>query len=87
MTLSAPEGPVRSRRPPSAVRRKSPPRTDRAPGGTPLLLRPLAAYHLMLVSTLLLLAIGLVMVFSASSVRSYADTGSVFSTGLKQATF
>ncbi len=87
MTRSAPLGPVRSRRPSSAVRRKSPPRTDRAPGGTSLLLRPLAAYHLMLVSTLLLLAIGLVMVFSASSVRSYADTGSVFSTGLKQATF
>ncbi|MBW3639534.1 MAG: putative lipid II flippase FtsW [Actinobacteria bacterium] len=87
MTLSAPEGPVRSRRPPSSVRRQSAPRTGRAPGGASLLLRPLAAYHLMLVSTLLLLAIGLVMVFSASSVRSYADTGSVFSTGLKQATF
>jgi cell division protein FtsW len=54
---------------------------------TPLLLRPLASYHLLLASTLLLLALGLVMVFSASSVRSYADTGSVYATGLKQATF
>ena len=53
----------------------------------PLLLRPLASYHLLLASTLLLLAIGLMMVFSASSVRSYATTGSVFSTGIKQATF
>jgi len=49
--------------------------------------RPLASYHLLLASTLLLLAIGLMMVFSASFVRSYATTGSVFSTGLKQATF
>lgn len=54
---------------------------------TPLLQRPLASYHLLLTSTLLLLALGLVMVFSASSVRSYADTGSVYATGLKQATF
>lgn len=78
MTLSTPEAPAR---------RQSAPRTGRAPAATSLLLRPLAAYRLMLVSTLLLLAIGLVMVFSASSVRSYADTGSVFSIGLKQATF
>jgi cell division protein FtsW len=53
----------------------------------PVLLRPLASYHLLLASTLLLLAIGLMMVFSASAVRSYATTGSVFSTGIKQATF
>ena len=54
---------------------------------TPLLQRPLASYHLLLASTLLLLVLGLVMVFSASSVRSYADTGSVYATGLKQAIF
>jgi len=54
---------------------------------TPVLLRPLASYHLLLASTLLLLALGLLMVFSASSVRSYASTGSVFSTGLKQGSF
>lgn len=57
------------------------------PGRTPVLLRPLASYHLLLASTLLLLALGLLMVFSASSVRSYASTGSLFSTGLKQGTF
>jgi len=81
MTTSTTDRPIRSPRPPRSAGRPA------APAGTPLLLRPLAAYRLMLVSTLLLLAIGLVMVFSASSVRSYADTGSVFSTGLKQATF
>ncbi len=54
---------------------------------TPLLLRPLASYHLLLGCTVLLLVLGLVMVFSASSLRSYATTGSVFSTGIKQGTF
>jgi len=54
---------------------------------TPLLLRPLASYHLLLGCTVLLLVLGLVMVFSASSLRSFASTGSVFSTGIKQATF
>ena len=53
----------------------------------PLLTRPLASYHLLLASTLLLLAIGLMMVFSASYVRALATTGSGFSTGIKQATF
>ncbi len=52
-----------------------------------LLDRPLASYHLLLASTLLLLVLGLVMVFSASSLRSYATTGSLFATGIKQATF
>jgi cell division protein FtsW len=54
---------------------------------TPLLQRPLASYSLLLTSTVLLLVLGLVMVFSASFVRSYADTGSAYATGLKQATF
>ena len=53
----------------------------------PLLLRPLASYHLLLVSTLLLVALGLVMVFSASAMRQYATTGSLFATGLKQAMY
>ena len=55
--------------------------------GLGLLHRPLASYHLLLASTLLLLVLGLVMVFSASSLRSYATTGSLFATGIKQATF
>jgi cell division protein FtsW len=43
--------------------------------GSALLVRPQASYVLLLVSTLLLLGVGLVMVFSASSVRSYATYG------------
>ena len=62
------------------------PRTRPEPR-TPLLLRPLASYHLLLGCTVLLLVLGLVMVFSASSLRAYATTGSVFSTGIKQGTF
>jgi cell division protein FtsW len=60
---------------------------ERSPAAPGLLARPLASYHLLLASTLLLLALGLVMVFSASSLRSYATTGSLFATGIKQATF
>jgi cell division protein FtsW len=62
---------------------------DRRPGAdrTPLLQRPLASWSLLLTSTLLLLVLGLVMVFSASFVRAYASTGSAYTTGLKQATF
>jgi cell division protein FtsW len=60
---------------------------DERPDQPGLLARPLASYHLLLASTLLLLVLGLVMVFSASSLRSYATTGSLFATGIKQATF
>ena len=51
----------------------------------PLLQRPLASYYLVLVSTGLLLAIGLVMVLSASSVRAYSTFGSPFAIAVKQA--
>jgi cell division protein FtsW len=40
--------------------------------------RPLASYYLVLGATAMLLVLGLVMVFSASSVRSYLETGSSF---------
>jgi cell division protein FtsW len=50
----------------------------------PLLQRPLASYNLLLGVTLLLLSLGLVMVFSASSVRSYDTYGSSFSIALRQ---
>ena len=53
----------------------------------PLLHRPCASYYLLLVTTGLLLVIGVVMVFSASSVQAYADSGRSWSTGLKQALF
>jgi cell division protein FtsW len=53
----------------------------------PALHRPLASYYLVLASTAALLVLGLVMVFSASSVRSYAVTGSSYSMAMKQAIY
>jgi cell division protein FtsW len=49
-----------------------------------LLDRPLASYYLLLSSSALLLTIGLVMVFSATMVESYAATGSAFNVILQQ---
>nr|WP_308301681.1 putative lipid II flippase FtsW [Frankia umida] len=51
----------------------------------PLLDRPLASYYLLLSSVGLLLLLGLVMVLSASSVRSYADSGSSYTLFIRQA--
>src|SRR5881275_436483 len=47
--------------------------------------RPLSSYYLLLGSTGLLVALGLVMVLSASSVTSYASSGSSFTIAEKQA--
>ena len=52
---------------------------------TPLLQRPLASWSLLLTSTLLLLVLGLVMVFSASSVAAYRSLGSSYAIVAKQA--
>lgn len=46
--------------------------------------RPLANYQLLLGATLLLLVLGLVMVFSASSVESYASSGSAWGVSARQ---
>lgn len=54
---------------------------------TPALQRPLASYYLVLASTVALLGLGLVMVFSASSVRSYATYHSSYAIAMKQAIF
>jgi cell division protein FtsW len=54
---------------------------------TRVLDRPLASYYLVLASTVALLGLGLVMVFSASSVRSYATYHSSYAIALKQAIF
>jgi cell division protein FtsW len=51
----------------------------------PVLHRPLASYYLVLATTTALLVLGLVMVFSASSVRSYANSGSSYTIAIKQA--
>src|SRR3954467_1638697 len=47
--------------------------------------RPLSSYSLLLGSAGLLVALGLVMVLSASSVTSYASSGSSFTIAEKQA--
>ena len=47
--------------------------------------RPLTSLHLLLASTGLLLGLGLVMVLSASMVKSYRDTGSAYSVFAGQA--
>lgn len=49
-----------------------------------LLDRPLTSYYLLLGSTAMLVALGLVMVLSASSVGSYATTGTSFAVFSKQ---
>jgi cell division protein FtsW len=85
VTATAPE------RPGEATPAVAPPGT---PAGSlaqdarvPPLQRPLASYYLLLASSGLLLFLGLVMVFSASSVRSYAVTGSSSTLAVKQAIF
>ena len=56
---------------------------DRPPG-TPFFDRPLTSVHLLLVSTGLLLSLGLVMVLSASMVESFRETGSTYAVFTKQ---
>ncbi len=53
----------------------------------PVLQRPLASYYLVAVSTGLLLAIGFVMVLSASSVRAYSTYGNAYAIAVKQGIF
>jgi cell division protein FtsW len=50
-----------------------------------LLARPLSSYYLLISSSGLLLLIGLTMVFSATSVKAYAETGSAFHAIINQA--
>ena len=54
---------------------------------TGLLRRPMASYYLLLASAGLLLGLGLIMVLSASSIDSYASSGSAFTIFTKQVTF
>jgi cell division protein FtsW len=62
-------------------------RRGTAASRTSALQRPLASYYLVLVSTGLLLAIGLVMVLSASSVRAYSTYGNSYAIVIKQGIF
>ncbi len=52
-----------------------------------VLARPLASYYLLIASSGLLLVIGLTMVFSATSVKAYAQHGNAFTMILNQALF
>ena len=67
---------------PSPVRRDADADAGARP---PLLQRPLTSYYLIVGSTLLLVALGLVMVLSASSVQSFSQSGSSFTIFQKQA--
>lgn len=58
-----------------------------APARPPLLHRPLTSYYLVLGSAALLVALGVVMVLSASSVQSYSQSGSSFTIFQKQAMY
>jgi cell division protein FtsW len=52
-----------------------------------VLARPLSSYYLLISSSGLLLLIGLTMVFSATSVKAYAENGNAFSAIANQAVF
>jgi cell division protein FtsW len=52
-----------------------------------LLARPLSSYYLLIASSGLLLLIGLTMVFSATSVKAYAENGNAFSAIANQAVY
>ena len=52
-----------------------------------LLARPLSSYHLLVASSGLLLLIGLTMVFSATSVKAYAEHGNAFAAISNQAVY
>jgi cell division protein FtsW len=65
-------------------RRTSPAKTAEPSPRVGALQRPLASYYLVGVSSGLLVAIGFVMVLSASSVRSYATYGSSYSIAVRE---
>ncbi len=79
-TLDAPPATVGARRREPAGSTARPRPIERVP----LLARPLASYYLVLSSAGLLLALGLVMVLSASSVNAFRVSGSSYSVFLKQ---
>lgn len=85
---------TQARRPPAATRPADPPGPllglDAAGGLAALrglLARPLASYYLLLSSAGLLLLIGLTMVFSATSVKDYAEEGNATASLVKQTIF
>ena len=71
-------------RPARPARRPPEPQASAESQRVPLLARPMASYYLIASASALLLGLGLVMVLSASSVTSYAASGSSFSVFIKQ---
>jgi cell division protein FtsW len=71
----------------SATQTATPTAGAGADARVPLLSRPMASYYLLLSSVGLLLTLGLVMVFSASSVRAYDMYGSSTAIAVKQAIY
>jgi cell division protein FtsW len=73
--------------PAPAPARSHPPSFGLLPAVHGMLARPLSSYYLLLASSGLLLVIGLTMVFSATSVKAYAEHGNAFSMIANQVTF
>jgi cell division protein FtsW len=70
-----------------AQTRQHPPSFGLLPAVHGMLARPLSSYYLLIASSGMLLVIGLTMVFSATSVKAYAQHGSAFSMIAGQVTF
>lgn len=77
-------GTAKKSTPGAPAARRAGARPQASTGRVPLLARPLASYYLVLSSAGLLLALGLVMVLSASSVNAFRVSGSSYSVFLKQ---
>jgi cell division protein FtsW len=71
----------------TAPARTHPPSFGLLPAVHGMLARPLSSYYLLIASSGLLLVIGLTMVFSATSVKAYAQHGNAFSMIAGQVTF
>jgi cell division protein FtsW len=88
-------GPARTTAAPGgrATRNGRPASTPKTSGHDPLgalrglLARPLSSYYLLLASSGLLLVIGLVMVFSATSVEAYVTSGNPYASVTRQAVY
>jgi cell division protein FtsW len=90
MSATAPATPPTVREPPAARRAGAGTSAGPEPEervGAPMLDRPMTSLHMVLASGGLLLAIGLVMVFSASMVESYVDFGTPYGVLAKQLTW
>jgi cell division protein FtsW len=86
VTASAPAATAPAATAPAQAR-THPPSFGLLPAVHGMLARPLSSYYLLIASSGLLLVIGLTMVFSATSVKAYAQHGNAFSMIAGQVTF